>query len=295
MVGLFADKAGVGLMHQVFDGFLGELGDMTFFLTVIFAAWCPLMGMRRAGPGIACQQALVAAGAVVALTCRLLMMRVGWGMLWHASFASLTALLVFAMGLKAHMELGRLSDASKPILPAQKADLPTNVQWATPSTFWHRTDDTRAEDTGDEADNANEGYGSIPPAQLASANGPDLADVLCACILPFIVIFVAEANDRSASFEGVAGRLGPILLLGRALGGALATAVAVSLGFVLERQCDDRRILSALSLSCFGMALLSLSQGLQPLTGVASTAASHAALQVQSAGIKFLEIVGARR
>eukprot|EP00929_Paragymnodinium_shiwhaense_P020119 TRINITY_DN13511_c0_g1_i1.p1 TRINITY_DN13511_c0_g1~~TRINITY_DN13511_c0_g1_i1.p1 ORF type:complete len:332 (+),score=70.07 TRINITY_DN13511_c0_g1_i1:87-1082(+) len=99
-------------LHAAFLTFVAELGDKSYWLTIILAAWCPLAGLRdgRALP-VPVQQALVALGAYAALMTRAALLRVGFDAAGGFLDLSLRVTMVWilvGLSIKAWLDLRRL-------------------------------------------------------------------------------------------------------------------------------------------------------------------------------------------
>jgi len=117
--------------------FFGEMGDMTFFITVLLTVWCPLRGVRS-GRQVNIQHLFVWLGSVCALGIRSVLVAVGPGDVWQSGFNFITAGMMIILGFKAKHELAQVyaqkGIPSKPEVPPQG-----NAETRTPpgSTNWN--------------------------------------------------------------------------------------------------------------------------------------------------------------
>jgi len=267
--------------HSCARSCLGELGDKTFLLTAVFAAWGPWEGVRKSDDRFL-QLCLVLGGAfpALALHATLLLTVVGpntsTNYTWYCEVLSSVSLM--SCGLKAMHDLS-LADASKRRSVAKpaasgnpfKADVEEDPQPKV-GNKWNEhafrvLDGAKVSEEPEEAAH----YGSFtPPA--ASADGlfsNRIGDKTVSRIFAFlgtlVVVFLAETEDKSQDAYGVnptEADGGAAFVVGSVLGLLIATAVAVFIGYLLERQFSDTRILFFVTSVFAGLGLVSISQTL---------------------------------
>lgn len=294
--------------------FVAELGDKTFFLTVILAAWCPVSGIRNK-PGASLQQAFVAAGAVcaMALHVSLLVVIPGFPGSHHSFFDwSLgSAAVVFqgALGMQAMLELRRAertrkdsSTTAKLIsnrpLHASKGDI---GQEFNPSSFLgtfkaYNPDDyesesgeggapAAAQEAGKADPDRKDGCGHNPfEDEVAATYGAvninasaapsqkkevpsTLSSASAALLIPFVAIFLDEVGDKS--LEALRAEVSPTIVIatGATIGYMISSMFAACVGFLLERQLTERRLLFAMVTGLWALVLVTCSQAILHVYG----------------------------
>lgn len=252
-----------------FRGLLGELGDRTFFLTVVFVAWCPWRGVRS-GDHSFLQQLLVTLGASTALTLQVFLFATqkkpsAWSGLHDWITCTLLCLFVF----KAYVDRTRM-DGSSLKLTALEAPLvdphEEGEQWNRDAFF---LPSARRRTESALGSPVSENYGSTPVADIGPATaepvrinkGPGVVlPELVAFLLSLFVIFIAETDDRSqAILQRVQGDF--YVLAASTTGLVGAVVLAYLIGFCLERQCADHTVLTVTICTLLIMSLQSCSQG----------------------------------
>lgn len=261
--------------------FSAELGDKSFFLTAILAAWCPFRGVRS-GPGALSQQCLVAAGSASALAAHVLLLLASGGVSNRVSWVlgSLAFIVQAALGLQALMHLHKadrsrqLATATDKATAAAEAGDGGLANAAPTKTLLgsFKAYDPQAygatQEAGGNPSEAKEAGGVESEEEKCTNTGylaPNAAGVLAAFGVPFLCIFMAEPSDRSLDVVRAASTVTSSL---GALGGcALAIIVAVSLGYLLERHLSERRLLFAAALGLWALWLVTMSQDILQFYG----------------------------
>lgn len=272
---------------------LGELGDKTFFLVVMLAAWCPWEGVRSDGRTF--QQCLVFLGSTIALAVRIILLATLDDPNFHSwAFEVLACVLLLLMGLKAWIGIrtaaNTLEEASakkghqagdpEAVKQSIKTES-TEPQWNNPFGTTEPIDDSSpAAEEGPTwnkeafpfapATTQQSTYGGVKEMTADGVLSNKLSDKFLSGILSFmcscVLIFVAEADDKSESILVKAGRRGFDTALGAILGILPTIALAVLIGSIIERQLSAWHILSGVMATTFALTLISLSQALQHIS-----------------------------
>uniref|UniRef100_A0A7S1QRU6 GDT1 family protein n=1 Tax=Alexandrium catenella TaxID=2925 RepID=A0A7S1QRU6_ALECA len=296
---------GVSLWRSCLRSFLGELGDKTFFLAVVFAAWCPWDGIRS-GDDRFLQLCLVFSGSFLALALHSLLVLtvvdLGTNGRWTCTYEVLSFVVLAMLGMKAKLELGR-ADANARRTPTKsntnpfQADDPEEDSYArskggaTDSNTWNKQafgalSAPFASLQPREQEEPHSAYGSMPPPTSADGVFSDrisdrLVSHTLAFIAPLVLIFLTEGEDKSQDVLGPHPSRSPQgsdIIVGTVLGFMPSVALAVLAGFVLERSLSDQRMLFFVTCVFFGLALVAVSQALLH-TGAASPALPASAQQ----------------
>jgi len=269
----------------VFSGFclrtcLAELGSKAFFVTVLFAAWCPWEGVRSHG-GRHLQIGLVFAGAYIAFAVRVLTTEVAKDPeCWSSVFDVASCISFLILGLKVRSELSVVDAREQRLLKkatknAKDASLPGDSSaddLEKPKPQWNAAAFSGALPASSGASTPQYGgaitqYGAgfVPADGLLSTPPSDrLVSAVLAFLLPLLLVFMAQADDKSSSVLISAGKDLHRLdeTSGALLGFLLATGFAAVVGLFMERTLSDHRLLFAASMLLFSLSLVSLSQAL---------------------------------
>jgi len=278
---------GAMLGHAVLRSFLGEVGDKTFFLSIVLTAWCPWGGIRRDEEHLF-QTLLVFAGGLVALVLRVVFESVGWSTFpfRDSVFEASSFIVLMILGMKAKLELDRADahEQGSKRLPKAEGDggNPFNVK----AEDMEKTpaDDDAKWNVGAfsaiapgvavaEQEQQAQGYGAIPLA--TSADGvfserisDKLVSHILAFLVPLVLGFAVEAEDKS-DVALMAPHMTTATAFGACLGFLPAVLVAVGIGYIANRQLSDPRLLFLIVMGLTSLSLVSLSQALMHL-GAAS-------------------------
>lgn len=273
------------LGHYCLRTFVGELGDKTFFVTAAFAAWCPWEGTRSHGERVL-QMGLVFAGSFTALMLRtILLVTTMPPRYWDWVCDCVSCALLLALGIKAKLELSRLEAATprpSSAIALAAADLRSRMKQEDPETLegaaaaepqWNK-DAFSSMPPLTPADATD--YGSMK--SLSQADGvlsERISDRLLSHVLaflsPMVLCYFVEAEDKSSAallHRSVAHNAE--IAVGAILGSIVAVMLAVFLGFVLERQLLDQRLLFTVSGIFFVISFISLSQALLHLNAASA-------------------------
>mmetsp|Transcript_19997 Transcript_19997/g.42702 ORF Transcript_19997/g.42702 Transcript_19997/m.42702 type:complete len:328 (-) Transcript_19997:68-1051(-) len=291
---------GVTLWRSCLRGFLGELGDKTFFLTVIFAAWCPWGGLRS-GSDRSFQLFLVFGGATVALASRVAFPAHDAAVEppLRSAFDGVVAVALLLLATKARVELNHAEVSAKrrhgllwstpqgggassrnPFEESAEEIKASHVCDWNPQAFARPAEPSPAapplpeEAAVGKAQATVAAYGAmlLPPTSADGVFSERISDdhvsSVLAFLAPLVLNFLAEAEDKSRDallppqFDPSAG----CALLGAALGLAVAVMLAVFVGYILECQLSDRRALFSVASALLVLSLISISQALLHLS-----------------------------
>lgn len=271
--------------------FLGELGDKTFWLTVVLAAWCPWQGIRSTQDGALarCQQGLVFAGAAAALSARALLLAMfGIADELSASFEVITTacLLLLLPKLWHDASLAERDEEQRTKLLESASKRPFSGMIPTMSGAVPKdesgSDEDAAADYGTlHSDDAEGQYGASKDKDsglAATAAAEQVMEsymaTLFAWIVPMFLVYCAEAEDKSQAAWTHTLPSGQADVAWGLLGIVVATALAVFIGFVLERQVSNHRIAWTAFSAFTAIALMSLSQAMLRVLEIRASAAS---------------------
>lgn len=252
---------------------IGELGSKTFFLLAVLTTWCPWSGVRNQN-GL--QLMLVLIGSYLAFVLRILMLSYAQNKTWQfASFDAMSCFLLFALGLKARMDLAS-SDAREVRLRfnatshgadaaggAPDLEKPKEAfsQWNS-AAFSSFLPTTEPKETPQSTQ-----YGTEPqfvPSDGVLSSRPDdrtISDVL-AFLVPLILLFLTQADDRVVTMLADTGLPGADAICGALLGLFFPVVIAAFLGIFMEGSLIDSRLLFLVSSALFGLSFLSLTEAL---------------------------------
>jgi len=292
---------GVSFGHWCLRSFLGELGDKTFFLTLAFCCWCPWLGIRKSTSNDdALQLALVLVGSSLALCLHAVMVLAYSSSLSEQAlgFEGFASVALVTLGLRAKLELGSLDARALALKAPSKADdeempdkpVSRSVQW-NESCF-------QTLPTSQPQPEASASYGSTQGLQPSPADGPvlsarrandPLVSSVLAFVLPFALGFIAEAEDKSQVVMSMGGK--PASIPGALCGIIVAASLAGLLGFVLERQLSDQRILFMVTVIFLGLSVVCVSQALVH-TAAACTGGPHCSRAEQAllGALQYMQI-----
>lgn len=251
-----------------------ELGDRTFLLSVLLAAWCPIGGVRG-GHNAIIATLFVLLGTTLALTCHTLLAVSGVSLTaWGGSVHVAGAVLFAAMACRAYMEMGNRQASA----PVKEKEIAESDPGFTPNPYASYLVSRRPpvgsiDDASDRQQHvASYGAAFAPstaesPASSAWNWGPAIG----AFVSTFVIILLAELGDRSqlATHEAslAPGSSWPTLVFGAAFGYLIADGLAVLIGVMIRIQLSERQVLlvsmlivSALSIAETGQALLTFAR-----------------------------------
>lgn len=283
--------------------FLGELGDKTFLLTGILVAWCPWDGVRS-NEKARYQQLLVFLAAVLALYVRTLLISAKTvkpsSETSNCVYEWMTFAFILVLIPKACAELRRTEaeNAMRERLNERAEARAGRGSQLSPKMGggffmgasgapFARADTEEAAEEQHQQPPRSPGradYGSTGSPKNCSAAFPanfrdTLASNILAFFVPLVVIFCAEAEDKSeAAVMAGGGPKNKSDVVGVMLGIPLALLLAAFIGFVMERQVSDNRLNFAAVLVLSILCLVSLSQALMHIdAAVAQTPTGAAA------------------
>ncbi|CAJ1401592.1 unnamed protein product [Effrenium voratum] len=190
---------------------LAEVGDESFFITVLLAAWCPLQGVRS---GARLEYPLVALGSLSALLLRVALRHFGLyasAGLGQVLPLQLCAVLLAGLSARAYWQWTSRGEPEK--LPVASGAVPRyggsflgNFQAYNPA--------------------------ERPASGLvADAQAKKPLECMASLAVPLVLIFLQEAGSQGLEMEVLRHQL-----LGGLAGAFVASALAAALGFGLERS-----------------------------------------------------------
>lgn len=280
--------------------FFGELGDKTFFITVLLAAWCPTWDRISCGASTNTYvlQLAVVGGAALALLARTTLISTGVrSETWVAGFSFIAFAWFTMFGALVRWQQSRLNKPEKETGAAagsllnpfeseavlNKDDEPRWNNWAsqnmTPSNGWNSLSysslPTTAPDpaaaTHLESGSQQQSYGAVVSAKDdPSDSGREVLLVAFALLAGFATVFVSESADKSqTAYLNTGYQHGLHGLLSAMLGYIPATIIAGILGLIIESTLMDQRLLYTVQLGFFTMSFISFSQACLGLAAVA--------------------------
>lgn len=286
------------LFQAMGRAFFGELGDKTFLLTAVFAAWCPWSGVRSS-THVKIQQTLVFAGALAALAVRAVLVgTVNNPMFGGVTFNGVACGLLLCLALRAYQDASREAtgkqaaernpfDEDKGVMAAAASEEEQQKQQED-QPQWNRSAFSTPVPTP-------ENYGSTisPPSSADGTFGERpsdraISDVL-AFVAPLIMCFIVEACDESQRALMASDPMGPTSVIGAILGYFLAVVIAVGCGMLFERVCTDTLVaavvcvlLLVLTIASVGDAFLQLPSLKSKVTASVVSAPSAVASLLQT-------------
>jgi len=250
--------------------FLGELGDKTFLLAAVFTIWCPYEGVRASKNSVF-QQLVVFLGVLCALWARcILFILTNEPGFWDGYCEGVSCLFLLLMIPKAYWDF---CDSDVEEQKRREVMLAATKRAAAKDGFEGPLGMYGVAKESEVLEDPSYGAAIAP---RSSADGlfdrpiPDhLASTIMAFFVPAALVFAADAEDKSAAVwldAGKPGNNGDVLFA--LLGVVGAVAVAVCLGFILERQVSDHRLNFAVLGVFSTLFLVSLSQALLHLDGL---------------------------
>lgn len=215
---------GVYLLHVGAVAAIASLGDLSFYLTLIFGTWCPFQGVREMR-GATCQRLFVWVGMVIAFVGRAILVKVGMQFeLVDTVCGSCGTVLLLLMALKSSTDLGS-------------------------KTLEKRAAEQREHLTEKESDWKKK----KPDAQSASGSIMSTSlSVLMTTAATGFVIFPDGQIDRRLLQGAKAEWDSWDFTVGSIAGYAVAMLIAVLIGSILERTVPVKRLLfcNAMGLAC---------------------------------------------
>lgn len=281
------------LWHASLRGFLGEVGDKTFFLTMVLTAWCPWEGVRD-DEERSLQLGLVYAGSLLALVTRVTVnaaLEDGINMT-DCAFEAASCLMLLVLGLKAKMELARADAKDAKSRPAKAADAAANPFGDDVETTkarepqWNKDAFAGAPSAPVSAEAEDPAYGTLraPVMSVDGVFSQRISDKLVSHVLaffaPLLMNICLEAEDKSLTAFTDPWQWGTTApAFGAMIGFIPAIFLAVFLGYIAERQFSEQRLLFLISTILLGLSLISLSQALMHMSA-ANVAKPMSASQV---------------
>jgi len=287
--------------HTLLLSFASELGEKSFFLTAILAAWCPVQGIRS-GPRLLLQLCLVALGSLCALAVQTLLLSASRGgspwygtifsrqLLSSLSFfvdAGLGVLAIFHLRHAEHYRLPSPNLSKESPLPSSSQPVVHDaVAYSSPGKLYlgFKTYDPNSYGAVAQsglsprgADNKNPFDANdtrermpAPPSSIAGAKATvithnnDAVGLFLAFVVSFLVVLVAERGNRAAGMIDLVGSA-TVDALGMVAGSTLGIAIAVFLGCLSAHNFSERRLLFAVALGTWSIWLVTASQNLSLL------------------------------
>jgi len=266
--------------HQILNGFFGEVGDKTFFVTVVFAAWCPWGGIRGGRQG-GLQRVLVCLGSLAALMLDEILLAFlpdveRWPWLCDAISCFLLALLFVRAWFCIPWTSVKAAPA-KDSEAAEEGSAEDPSQSGGGEATWNQdafsslnpfgANPFGASATEEKVGKAEQSasYGSVvlPATSADGARKVDsVTSIVLAPVITFIMVYLAEADDKSHRALLNGGILGLDRGIGFFIGYIPAVILAVVSGFILVRKMRSEFLLFLLQVLLFGMCLISLTEAL---------------------------------
>lgn len=253
---------------------ISQLGSKTFFLSVILTAWCPWQGVRN-HPDQSLQSILVFLGSFLSFALRIGLLGFVSDKTWQfGTFDAVSCALLFMLGIKARMDLASC-DAREVRLrfnaTSHGADAaggePDPEKPKEPFSQWNSAAFSTFMPASEAKEPATTQYGTetqFVPSDGVLSGRPDDRSVsnLLAFVLTFVIIFLAQADDRSVTALIQTGVQSADAICGALLGIFLPTLVAVFFGIFLEGSLIDSRLLFTVSSILLALSFISLTQAL---------------------------------
>jgi len=290
--------------------FFGELGDKTFFVTVLLAAWCPSWdGVRNSADGktMACiLQLLVLAGAALSLLVRTLLASAGvhptW---WVAGFNFIACATFIGFGVFVRHQRGFAGKAEKSTATGStRAENPFHQSetsaidhqepekwntWAqqkmTAQETWNPLSYNSAEragvqslESGWQQQQQQQNYGAVwsLPKDVERQSGNEVVFMILAFLAGLVTVFMCECVDKSQTAFLNAGNqsYGFRGVISAMVGYIPAIVLAVGLGSILEGTLMDEWLLFAIQIGFFSLGFISCSQACLALASIAPSGAN---------------------
>eukprot|EP00933_Yihiella_yeosuensis_P072226 TRINITY_DN80569_c0_g1_i1.p1 TRINITY_DN80569_c0_g1~~TRINITY_DN80569_c0_g1_i1.p1 ORF type:complete len:349 (+),score=55.01 TRINITY_DN80569_c0_g1_i1:105-1049(+) len=271
--------------------FVAELGDMSFFTTLLLAAWCPIYRSREKNPSSHLSRLYLVLGSVGALLLRTVLRNMHMkleALIGYGIGPLISAMLLALLAFRAYIQLRYLETESvseKTRLTTTEGTTagpnPGGTYMGSFTPYDPKSYDRDTEGATEEGE-AEEQLGNssifrVPPppplpgaatsygtsssapatASASTSSSTDFSAITAqglSLLLPLVIIFLAEAGSDGIEIQ-VLDLLAPKSYISGMLGCTLAAFVAVCVGYVLERQVKDATLIFATS--C-GLAALSL-------------------------------------
>lgn len=278
--------------------FLGELGSKTFFITSIFSAWCVWEGARTHDDRYL-QLILVLLGTYTADVARLLVVKfASHPTAGSAAMDAVCCVLFFVLAIKARMQLSVFDAREAASLRLAAA----SAEQATKSSVVGDAEQAKADSTFTGWNTAAFSGFSLtsaqpqsqePSTQYGTAENFRAADGLLSArpndrtvstvlsfVLTVLIIFLAQADNKSTMFIIDAGVEHGIVVAGSLMGLLFASMLAVLLGMFCERQLSEQRLVFLVSITLFGLSFISLSQAMLHLKAAGDQPSATVALSL---------------
>mmetsp|Transcript_39533 Transcript_39533/g.113790 ORF Transcript_39533/g.113790 Transcript_39533/m.113790 type:complete len:300 (-) Transcript_39533:131-1030(-) len=263
--------AASGFARGFLRSLFGELGDKTFFVALVFAAWCPWDGPRDVdhitghrfvvflATWFAISAHAMLAASVRASEWASWSDRGNWVL--EMSGGLLFALLSVRAYLGATRSMGRTTatlpgiSEAEPLLPKPEVQYNRDA-FSYPVSGPSFSMGGGLDDGGESAEAAHS------TSKLGSSDSGFTSSVIVSLLATSLCAFVAEAEDKSwyALVDG--GRQGMDLVAGAVLGFVPGVALAVGLGVVMWWQLETGAIRLVAMLAFLALSLISFSQAL---------------------------------
>jgi len=260
-------SSSLSLWRSCLIHFCAEVGERSFLVVILLAAWCPIQGIRFHGDHFALHEVLIVLGAFSALLLRTLVLpatTLGGDDWLDAASVCFEPIVLAGLALKAFLDLWQADDHKPLAAPKRDADedwrLAASGTAADPGIggvkMWDPSQEERAEEGGAKPVLASYGAAPLPPAKLE-----DNQSALLALLLPLLLVaFMRPQRNDVITTALTANAAWNSWLWGAMIGVAAAVAVAVLVGIVLERETSDTRLLLVVAVSFTAMSFAGLSQ-----------------------------------
>jgi putative Ca2+/H+ antiporter (TMEM165/GDT1 family) len=255
--------------RSVVRGLLGELGDKTFFLLLVLAAWCPWDGVRG-GSWEYLQLTFVLLGGFVGLAVHICLVAAlpdsamqGWvtpspfGWVPEAATGVLTLILALRAWLTCPP--APTEPVTKEGAEASKDDAAeTETPWNQNAFLFNSPLPPPPEQSSRNARLIQDNKGSDGVFSERVSDG--MVSTVIAAVGTLILMLLAESGDKAEAVMIAAGRRGADTAFGAVLGMLPAAFIAVLCGFILENQLAVRQVHIVVTFVLLSLSLVSFSE-----------------------------------
>lgn len=285
--------------------FFGELGDKTFFLTILLTAWVATWESARRGQAKRYHQLMVLAGALAGLLLHAILVSFDLVSARGSTvFNFLSVVLLVSIGIKLHFQVQNAKLAGHECGPTKQVETQDQVWNTTAGASWmngraqppssvqsNGTTEASTEQWAHFRAGAQD-YGSTNDAEKDPCDHDIIKEppqdeqitsfntLIVAGLISMALIFVIEVGEVSQYYYLAQGvDKGVWLGSSSMLGYTIATCVAVFAGYVMESQIlSDEKLLFIAEMAFFAMAVICTSQAVLGLNSLSMRQAAMALL-----------------